>query len=163
MYFDGRRPTRPEAFPEPPLQQTIEDLCPVGDHVNRHIPGGLFAADHRRRLMIADEHHHEVAVRAKAKIATKRNVNVVERLRITRPEIEPVGLLCPGAGQFLIVIRGGCEDSAPVRLVRRGRCERRVRADRGEEDEHRLAGAWRNLEGVHPSERELIGNVPPPE
>ena len=25
VYFDGRRPMRPEAFPEPLLQQTIED------------------------------------------------------------------------------------------------------------------------------------------
>ena len=49
----------------PPLPQTILDLCPVSDHVNRHIPGGFFATDHCRRLMLADEHHHEVAVRAK--------------------------------------------------------------------------------------------------
>src|SRR6185295_8286602 len=73
----------------------------------------------------------------------------------------PVGLLRPRIRQLLLVIGGACEDSTPVRLVWWRRRERCVRADRGEEDEHRLASARRNLEGIHSSDGELIGDVPP--
>ena len=57
---------RCESLAEPVLEQAIKKPRGGGDHVHRHVPGGVLAADGGGRLMITDENHHEVTAGVQA-------------------------------------------------------------------------------------------------
>ena len=76
--------------------QSIEDGTTAGDDVHRDIPRRPFAAHGRRRLVIADQNHHEIAIPPQLQVARHRLVHIGHGIGIAVPEIHPVGLLYLG-------------------------------------------------------------------
>ena len=123
--------------------QPVEDPRPIGsgpranDDVHGHIPRRAFAADRRRRLMIAEQDQDAIAVRGRAQVAAERRVGVGHRRRRSPAERRPVGLLRVRVHDRRPVVGSIGQHARPVGLIRRRRAERKVRADGRKEDEQR--------------------------
>src|SRR3989442_904904 len=112
VHASERRPERGEAFAESVREQTVEHVLSPRDHVDGHVPWRGFAADRRRRLMIAEQDHHEVAIGALAQVALDRREVVGHRLDVAGPEVFPVRLSGVRAHDVGTVVRSRRRDAA---------------------------------------------------
>ena len=113
--------------------------------------------------MIANDDQDDVAIRLGLHKAGEHLVIVRQRARIARSKVQPIRRLVKGALPIVRIVRMVGQHAAPVRLVRRRGIERRVRADRRKEGEHRRARLTGKLQLIEPGKRELIRDAPPPE
>ena len=126
--------------------QALEHGLSVCDDMDRYVPRRSFAAHQRWGLVVADHDHHEVAVGTQPQIPVKRRIRIGEPLDIAWAEIQPVGIIRPGAVEFVCVVRIRREHTRPIRLIGWRRCEGGVGGDSREEHERRTPGLGGDLE-----------------
>src|SRR5581483_1534490 len=88
------RKAGPEAVRSKPREH-LAALCFWRDDMDWYVPRRALSGHERRRLMIPDQNHDEVAVGVLPQIAGKRSVRVRDRRCVRRSEILPVRLFLP--------------------------------------------------------------------
>src|SRR6187549_3403384 len=98
--------------------------------MNRHVPGGVRAADRSRWLVIANQDHHQVALRVLAQVSAEHREIVSDRVNVAGAEIGPIGLAGIGVNDVGAIVGPWRQHPRPMRLIRRRWTEWEVGADR---------------------------------
>ena len=130
---------KPMPSMKPTRAQRVGDRGVAGDHVNGHVPARRGPADLGSRLVVAQQHEHEIGRRTLAQIPRQVRERVRDGFAVRPREMRPVRPFRDARGRGRGVERLRTEQPRPVGLIRRRGPKRHVGVDRGEEYEQRLA------------------------